>query len=46
MQKYKILNGHKNTNMFVCRSVKMIKTGDNQNDDTISDYELIVTTYN
>lgn len=36
MQKYKIFNGHKNTNMFVC---------DDQNDDTISDYELIVRTY-
>lgn len=46
MQNYKILNGHKNTNMFVCRSVKMINTGDNQNYDTISDYDLLVKTHN
>lgn len=46
MQRYKNLNGHKNTNMFVCRSVKMINTEDNQNYDTISDYEILVTTHN
>lgn len=43
MQKYKVLNGQKNANMFVSRSVKTIHTGEDNLDNT-SDHEVSYST--